>query len=204
MAACHHLRGGWLLTDARLAGHGLVAARRLPPGSTIVLRSDDLGPLTRRRLALRLKRIARARRLRLFLAGATAADARRLGADGIHLRSRCVRAARVARRAGLAVSAPVHDRAEARAVAKARIAYALISPLFATRSHARARTLPVRRFITLALETGAMAIALGGMTAARHRALRLRTGPVRPAWAAIDAWENPRKTPRQKRNCVPT
>lgn len=192
MVPCHHPRGGWLFTDARLAGHGLAAARRLPPGSTIIVRSDTLAPAARRALALKLRRIARARRLRLFMASGDIGLARRCGADGVHLRGRSARAAAAARRAGLATSAPVHDGQEARGAALARIDHALISPLHATRSHPGAPTISLRRFIALALAARAAPVALGGMTAARHRALRLRTSRIKPAWAAIDAWEKPR------------
>jgi thiamine-phosphate pyrophosphorylase len=194
MALCHHPRAGWMLTDARLAGHGLAAARRLPPGSVIIVRSDDLAPCARRALTLRLKRIARARRLRLFVAGMSADEARRCGADGVHLRSRSESTARAARRNDLATSAPVHGRIEARAAARAGIDFALISPVFATRSHPGARPLTLRHFIALAKMSRAQSVALGGMTRARHRQLRLRTAAsnLNPAWAAIDAWEMPR------------
>lgn len=192
MGLCHHPRGGWLLTDARLAGHGLAAARRLPPGSTIILRSDTLAPAARRALAVRLRRICRARRLCLFVAGVEIGVARRIGADGLHLRSRSARIAMAARRAGMATSAPVHDMREARAAARAGIDHVLISPLFATRSHPGTSTLTLRRFIRLALVARAAPVALGGMTAARHRTLRLRSSRIKPAWAAIDAWDRPR------------
>ncbi len=188
MVSCHPSRG-WLLTDARLAGHGLAAARRLPPGSTIVLRSDTLGPAARRALALRLKRICRARRLRLLVAGDDIGLARRMGADGVHLRSRSARLAAAARYAGLSTSAPVHNRQEAHTAARARIDYALISPLYPTRSHPGAPSIGLRGFIRLALAARAAPVALGGLTAARHRALCLRCSRIAPGWAAIDAWE---------------
>ena len=188
MVSCHPSRG-WLLTDARLAGHGLAAARRLPPGSSIILRSDTLSPAARRMLAVRLKRICRARRLRLFVACEAIGLARQMGADGVHLRSRSARLAAAARRAGLRTSAPVHDRQEARAAARAGIDHALISPLYPTRSHPGAPSIGLRRFVQLALAARAAPVALGGMTAARHRALCLRSSRIRPGWAAIDAWE---------------
>ena len=207
MSCCHHPRAAWLLTDARLAGHGVAAARRLRPGSIIILRSDDLDARARSTLARQLKRIARARRLALFVAGMSAARAQQIGADGVHLRSRSAQDASVARRHGLAVSAPVHNRAEARAAAAAHIDYALISPMFATRSHPGARTLPMRQFIRLALMAGAHPVALGGMGPARHRKLQLlgAASGIQSGWAAIDAWETgPSARTRQKRNCVPT
>lgn len=191
MATCHLSTYGWLLTDARLTGHGVRAARRLPPGTAIIVRSDILPPATRRRLIRRLHRIARARGLILILAGCTPDRARRLGADGVHLRDRCPRRAEQARRLALATSAPVHDGAEARAAARARIGHILISPLHATRSHVGAASLTVRRFFQLARIARARPVALGGMTQARHRKLLRRCvgGGIRPEWAAIDAWE---------------
>lgn len=206
MTACHPSRTGWLLTDARLAGHGVAAARRLPPGSTIIVRGDDLAPNARRALMIRLKRIARARRLRLFAAAISVDQARRLGVNGIHLRSRSADEARIARRHGLATSAPVHSRTEARAAAKAGIDHALISPMFDTRSHPDARPLTQREFIRFALMSRANAVALGGMTLARFRKLQLSSAAsaMHPGWAAIDAWENRRQAQRQKRNWVPT
>ena len=212
MARCHpflHRRAhsGWLLTDARLAAHGLCAARRLPPGSQIIVRSDDLHAAARRLLIRRLRRIAAARRCRLLVAGVTADQARRLGAQGVHLRTRSRTRAAQARRLGLFTSAPVHDRHQARAARRAGIDHALISPLHATRSHADAAPLSVREWIWLARLSGARPVALGGMTCARYRRLRKFCGGAAlvPEWAAIDAWDAmPRPRPGQKRNCVPT
>lgn len=191
MALCHPSPPRWMLTDARLDQHGLAAARHLPPGAIIIVRSDDLPRHQRLRLIRALRRIATARRLRLFLAAMPVAMVRRFGADGVHVRDRSAAQAALARRLGLSSSAPVHDGAEARAVAKAGIGHALISPLYATRSHAGAKTLGIRRFVALAHLTRARASALGGMTARRHRALRRRTAHsgIGPGWAAIDAWE---------------
>lgn len=56
----------------------------------------------------------------------------------------------------------------------------LLSPVFATRSHPKARTLGPLRFSLLAARAGLPVIALGGMDA--RRAKRLRAG----RWAAID------------------
>lgn len=200
MARCHPSRcgatmRGWLLTDARLAGDGIAAARRLPPGSHIVVRSDVLPPAARRLLIRRLRRIARARQCRVFIAGVSPGQAHRLGADGVHLRARSgVRAAQAQRR-GLLTSAPVHDPREARAAARAAIGHALISPLYLTRSHAGAVPLTMRAFMRLARLAGAQPVALGGMTPTRFRALlrRCAGGGLIPDWAAIDAWEDARK-----------
>jgi thiamine-phosphate pyrophosphorylase len=190
MPLCHPSLPSWLLTDARLADHGLSAARCLPPGSAIIVRSDGLMPAARRGLIWQLRRIARARGLLLFVAGVPAANARRLGADGVHLRSRSAGEAARARRLGLITSAPVHNMAEAREAARAAVDHALISPLHPTRSHPGAATLGTGSFIRLAMASGAHPVALGGMNAARYAALMKQCGasPVKPGWAAIDAW----------------
>lgn len=195
MPLCHPSPPRWLLTDARLADHGLSAARRLPPGSAIIVRSDGLGPAARRRLIWRLRLIARARGLRLFVAGVSPENARRLGAGGVHLRGRSAVEAARARRLGLITSAPVHNLAEADEAARAAVDHALISPLHPTRSHPGAATLGTRSFIRLAMASGAHPVALGGMNVARHAALVKQCGvsPVLPGWAAIDAWNKMKK-----------
>jgi thiamine-phosphate pyrophosphorylase len=190
MPLCHPSPPNWLLTDARLVDHGLSAARALPPGSAVIVRSDGLGPADRRRLIQRLRRIARVRHLLLFVAGFSPATARRLGADGVHLRCRRSSEAALARRLGLISSGPVHNMVEARAAARAAIDHALISPLHPTRSHPDATTLSVWAFTRLARASGAHPVALGGMTDRRHAALKKKMGAHRlqPGWAAIDAW----------------
>ncbi len=175
--------GVWLMTDRRLADHGIGAARRLPPGSNVVVRSDELPTRARHRLVSVLRRIARARRLTLWLAG-TPALAARWGCGGVHLRCRSHAAAARARRLGLSTSAPVHGPGEARAVARARIGHALISPVFPTASHPGAPALGSAQFARLA-RVGAPArpVALGGMTPAAARRQGRRTGCT--DWAGI-------------------
>ncbi|NJS15176.1 MAG: thiamine phosphate synthase, partial [Sphingopyxis sp.] len=165
MPYCHHPNHGWLLTDARLAGHGLAAARRLPPGSVIIVRSDALQCRERIRLFRQLRRVARARRCLIYIAGATPGAALRLGTDGLHLRDRSRVSAARARRLGLRVSMPVHNRREAAAAARAHTNHALISPLYPTRSHAGTASLSLRQWLTLARQAQAVPVALGGMTA---------------------------------------
>ena len=202
------LPGAWLFSDARLGVPVERLAAFLPPGSGIVLRHDGLSPGARWRLARRLMRIARARRLVVLLA-APPALARRWGADGVHLRQPLARGAAQARRLGLRLSMPVHDGGEARRARSAGADIVFVSPLHATRSHPGAPGLGRKAWLRLARLAGARAVALGGMTPPRARALRrAATGSrIEPGWAAIDAWDEmaaSRRDKRQKRKAVPT
>lgn len=184
-----HLPTIWLFTDARLGDAVCAAAAHLPPGGGIVVRHDALAPGQRWRLVRRLARIARARGLTLLLAGSPA-RARRWGADGVHLRQQQAEQAVQAKQLGLIVSMPVHNVREARAARRARADLAFVSPLHPTRSHPGAATLGGKAWLRLARETGAQAVALGGLTPARARALRRAAcaSKITPGWAAIDHW----------------
>lgn len=181
------LPNAWLFSDERIAVGIAELAALLPPGSGIVLRHDSLAPGARWRLLRRLMRTARARGLTVLLAGQPA-TARRWGADGVHLRQRVVKRAGQAHRLGLLLTMPVHDVLEARRARKAGAGAVFISPLHSTRSHPGAAVLGRAAWLRLARLSGARPIALGGMTAARARALSRASG-IRPGWAAIDAWE---------------
>jgi thiamine-phosphate pyrophosphorylase len=245
------LPGAWLFSDERLGVPVERLAAHLPPGSGIVLRHDGLAPGARWRLARRLMRIARARRLVVLLA-APPAIARRWAMDGVHLRQprvdhsrlqkkgapprrrgaisgrryvepagdgsppsrghTCPLIMRQARRLGLRLSMPVHDGGEARRARRAGADVAFVSPLHATRSHPGAPGLGRKAWLRLARLAGGRAVALGGMTLPRARALRLTAASsgIAPGWAAIDAWSDretraaARSGKRQKRNAVPT
>ncbi|WOF43203.1 thiamine phosphate synthase [Sphingopyxis indica] len=197
----------WLLTDERAPVPVERLAAMLPPGSGVVLRHDSLAVGARWRLFRRLARIAAARRLTLLLAG-TPATAVRWGADGVHLRRRRAARAAQAQRLALVVSMPVHDAREARRARRAGASLAFVSPLYPTRSHPGAAALGRAAWLRLARAAGGQAVALGGMTPARARALAraARASGIRPGWAAIDAWVEAAeiRRRRQKRNCVPT
>lgn len=196
-----------MLTDERLALPVERLAAMLPPGSGIVLRHDSLAPGARWRLFRRLARIAAARRLTLLLAD-TPATAARWGADGVHLRQHRAARAGQAQRLALLVSMPVHDAREARRARRAGASLAFVSPLHSTRSHPGAAALGRGAWLRLARAAGGQAVALGGVTPARARALvrASKASGIRPGWAAIDAWVEAAEARRrrQKRNCVPT
>ena len=194
----------WLFSDDRLTIGIAELAALVPPGSGIVLRHDALSRGRRWRLLRRLMRVARARGLVIWLAGRPD-EARRWGADGVHLRQHDAARAGQARRLGLLVTMPVHDVREARRARQAGADAVFVSPLCPTRSHPGATALGTAAWIRLARLSGAQAIALGGMTAARARKLSRARGK-QTGWAAIDAWEEKatKRRTRQKRNAVPT
>ena len=163
----------WLMTDERM-GDGLWAAlARLPRGSGVIFR--HYATCDRRALFERVRTITRRRRLVLVLAGAPR-EAVAWRADGAHGHSPHRRAARPLLR-----TAPAHDARELRA---ARAHAVLVSPAFATRSHAQARPLGPLRFAMLARRASLPVIALGGMDARRFRQL----APLGAyGWAGIDA-----------------
>lgn len=179
-----HVPRLWLMTDARIAGalHHIIA--KLPPRSAVVVRPYALGDRAGERQMRRLRKIARAKRHLLLLAGR--GDARAY--DGRHGFG--------GRMNGRPLSAPVHDRREAARARRAGVAVVMISPVFPTRSHEDARPIGRRGFRLLAAQAGGHAIALGGMDAARFRYLRFDGAH---GWAGIDAMAR-----NQKRNWVPT
>lgn len=189
------LPGMWLFSDERSAFAIAALAAVLPPGAGVVLRHDGLATGARWRLLRRLMRIARTRGLTILLAGSPA-TARRWGADGVHLRQHHARRAAQAHRLGLLLTMPVHDAREARRVRRTAADGVFISPLHPTRSHPGTPALGRAAWLRLARLSGGTAIALGGMTPARARALRRASG-INPGWAAIDAWDEKAAQRRQ-------
>lgn len=170
-AALPHL---WLISDAR-NDQGLERAlRRLPRGSGFVFRHYHLPPAERRARWRHLARIARHHGHRLLWAG-RAAEARRAGADGIYGPP-----PRLDRAPGLLRVATAHDLAELGAARRTGADAAMLSPVFATRSHPGGAALGPLRFRLLAAQAHLPVIALGGMN--RIAAKRLAW----PRWAAID------------------
>lgn len=177
MRRCQPLPDLWLMTDERTGDALWRALARLPRGAGVIFRHHATPPAERRLLYERVRRIARARRLVLILAGSPRAA---IGwrADGWHGRTR-YRGAR-----GMIHTAPAHDRREVIAAGRRQAHAILLSPVFPTRSHPGAPVLGAVRFGSIARHARAPVIALGGMT--RRRFARLK--PFGAAgWAAIDA-----------------
>ncbi|HEU4959045.1 MAG TPA: thiamine phosphate synthase [Sphingomonas sp.] len=161
----------WLMTDERM-GDGLWAAlRRLPAGSGVVFRHYRTPPAERRALFRRVAAIARARRLVLVRAGAGPLGPGEAGTHG--------------RRGRGLITWPAHSRREAGAAVRAGADLLFVSPVEPTRSHPDAAALGPRTARRIAAGLPVRAVALGGMTSKRGRAL-IRAGFW--GWAAIDAW----------------
>lgn len=168
----------WLISDARNDAGLERALARLPRGSGLIYRHYHLPGPERYARFRSLRRLARARGHRVILAD-SALTAREWGADGIYGAPRSL----WPRRADLIYLATAHDLAELGLAARLGADAALLSPVFATRSHPGGASLGPVRFRLLARHAADAAvpvIALGGMTPARARGLGWHR------WAAID------------------
>ncbi|MCA3256366.1 MAG: thiamine phosphate synthase [Alphaproteobacteria bacterium] len=166
----HRVPTIWLFTDERQGAALWAALARLPRGAGVVFR--HYGAADRADIAGRVRAACRRRGL-LFIVGGPARLARAWRADGHHGRTPG------------ALTAPAHGRAELVAARRAGARLAFLSPVHATRSHPGAPTLGRVRFGLIARDAGVAVAGLGGMTAARFRALR-RLGAA--GWGAIDAF----------------
>jgi thiamine-phosphate pyrophosphorylase len=86
---------------------------------------------------------------------------------------------------GARSAARVHNARELRLALTARVPLILLSPIFATRSHAEWKPLPRMRAAALARLAKRRAFALGGMNRRRFRSIQ-ELGFI--GWAGIDAW----------------
>lgn len=163
-----------LLSDQRRLADPSAAAQRLPRGAAVLVRQSD--PQTRCDLVDRLAPICRARCLRLFISDDIVL-AEACGADGLHLPERSAASADallIRRRwRGLLTVAAHGPRAIARAHLIGADA-AMVSPVFATRSHPDQPGLGPLRFLTWARAARLPVYALGGINAANAGRLRDR------------------------------
>lgn len=166
----HPLPRRWMMTDERLGDDLPAKVAKLPRGSGVVFRQYATPKGKRRRMFAQVRRIARARRLTLLIAGPFLP-----GGDGVH--------GKKARKSKGLATRPVHSVRERIAAERAGVDATFVSPVFATRSHPGARPLGRIRFALLIRGTRLPVIALGGMTERRARTL-----PGIAGWAAIDAW----------------
>jgi thiamine-phosphate pyrophosphorylase len=165
----------WLVSDARNDAALEAALWQLPRGLALLYRHYHLPDAERVARFFALRRIARARGHLTILAD-SALTAREWGADGYYgaplaLTPKC---------AGLLAVAAVHDMREIAQANRIGADAALLSPVFATRSHPGAATLGPLRFRLMARFAQMPVIALGGID--RRGADRLAWA----RWAAID------------------
>ena len=159
----------WLMTDERMGDALWRALQRIPPGSGVVIRHHATPPAARRAIVLRIRRIARARRLTVV------GPAGWRGIDGVHGAGHTL---------GLRTW-PAHDRREARLGSHAGADALFVSPLYPTRTHPGEPTLGPVAALRIARNLGIPLIALGGVSRQKWRRLR---GLGFHGWAAIDAW----------------
>jgi len=153
-----------LMTDDERLVDPLAAAHALPRGSMVVVRARDA---TRRAvLAKAIIWLSRARGLFVLIAN-DAALAASCGADGLHLpEARMGEAAHQrARHPAWLISASAHSLAALGKAMRLPIDVALLSPVFATKSHSGRTALTPARANLIARAANLPVYALGGVTA---------------------------------------
>lgn len=161
-----------LMTDPKRTPDPIAAAAALPRGSAVILR--HYGESGREALARALVRFGRKRCIRILIAGDTRL-ALRVGADGVHLPEYAARRASASwtpcRRPGWIVTAAAHSWGAVLRAKRAAVDAVLLSPVFPTASHPKARPLGVMAFAKMARRSPRPVYALGGMTPARAKRL---------------------------------
>lgn len=161
-----------MMTDRRRQGDPQAAIARLPPGAAVILRDYDAPD--RPALARRLARLCRARRL-VFLVAGDWRLALAVAAQGLHLPEGLARHGRrhwrQARRRRFLVTQAAHSAAALALARRLGADAAILSPVFATRSHPDARPLGVVRFARLVRTAGCPVYALGGIDPVAGRRL---------------------------------
>lgn len=151
-----------LMTDDERLADPVAAARALPRGSMVILRTRRAA--LRERLGTELRAVAKARGLKLLIAG-DAELAARIGADGVHLPEKDAKSAAHwrARRAHWIITTSTHSLT---AIMAARHADAVIvAPIFPTASHPGAGILGAMRLRRIAQHSAVPVYALGGIDA---------------------------------------
>lgn len=149
------------------------AVSRLPAGAAVIFRDYDAADRPAR--ARRLARLCRARRLPLLIGGDWRL-ALAVGADGLHLPEGLARHGRrdwrsVRRRPGFLVTQAAHSAAAVALAVRLGADAAILSPVFATRSHPGAAPLGPLRFARMVRAADLPVYALGGIDAQSARRL---------------------------------
>jgi thiamine-phosphate pyrophosphorylase len=137
-------------------------------------------------LARQLKSLCQARQIPLIIAG----DARlalNINADGLHLPEGILAGEkgtwRLWRRSGMLLSIAAHSPEALTRAAKAHADFALLSPVFPSKSHPENTGIGVPRFAAWAARAKLPVFALGGVN--KHNMGRILTAGA-AGWAAID------------------
>jgi len=156
---------------------------RLPRGAGVVYRAFGAADAVAQ--GRRLARLAHRRGL-LFLVGADAGLAARIGADGVHLPERLAgRAAGLrAKRPRWILTCAAHSTSAVTRARRAGADAAFVSPVFASASPSAGAPLGALRFARIVRGARLPVCALGGVNARTARAL---TGSGAAALAAVEA-----------------
>lgn len=162
-----------LMTDSARLPEPEAIISKLPSGSIVIFRDYDRPD--RGQYARQLREHAKACG-HLFLVAGDVAFARSIGADGIHLPEYMVFQRRLNLFGFSYVTAACHSRRALCAAVKMGVDMALVSPVFATKSHPDAAPLGVHRLSRLMQGVDIPIAALGGIngrTAGQLKALGL-------------------------------
>jgi thiamine-phosphate pyrophosphorylase len=165
-----HIPSLFFLTDPIRTPDPARVVARLPAGSVVIYRA--FGSPAAEAQGRVLRRLARARRL-VFLVGADASLAQRLGADGVHLPERLMRLAPRLRQAHPAwlITTAAHTPRAIAAATRLRLDAALVSAVFASASPSAGKPLGPLRFANLVRQARLPIIALGGIDASTAKRL---------------------------------
>jgi len=174
MRNCHCLPDIWVISDERNDARLEAVLNRLPRGSGLIFRHYHLTENERRVRFETLRRACRKRGHWIVLSG-TARQARTWRADGAYGDPQ-----KLAHGPETLRLVTAHSLREIGQAQRARADAILLSPVFPTRSHPRAKNLGPVRFRLLAKHAKVIVFALGGMNEHRARAMEWKN------WAAID------------------
>lgn len=174
-----------LLTDSDRLADPRNAIRALPAYSGVILRHYNVPD--RAGLARELLAICRPKQIPLLIAG-DACLAKTVGADGLHLPEDMLAHGlgywRRWQSPGALLCVAAHSPKALSKAAAASADFALLSPVFPTKSHLGLRAIGVHRFASWASNAQLPVYALGGITL-QNKARILAAGAV--GWASIGA-----------------
>lgn len=170
------------MTDSDRVDDPVSTLRHLPRGTMVVFR--DYEAADRERLAQQVVRAAKARGLKVLIAG----DWRlawRLRADGVHLPEHMsgLAGAIKMRRTNWVVTSAAHSATAAQKAARAGVDAVLLSPVFPTQSHIGAPHLGRLGLLKVQAQTALPIFALGGVNSKTARRLH---GTRLQGFAAIE------------------